>query len=207
MQHSKSSFPLLFSIKKTLGFLEFQVMKLIWQKGKCSVRDVVEDLRKEKPFAYTTILTVMDHLYKKGFVKRVKIKKSYHYQPIASQKLFIKSSISKTFQNLLFEYGKIMVLTSVIPKLNPITAGFLTSLIFSLLTISLWDLLQETTFLDSVDLVKLIFLEPKIIFDHMGLLLGAFFEGLPLVSLLTNSILLIFTIVIVRKEFKFFRLS
>lgn len=214
----KLSFPILFNTKKTLGSLELEVMKIVWRKEKCTVRDVVEDLRKEKVLAYTTIMTVMDNLYKKEFVKRVKVKKTYHYEPHASENLFIRSSISKTFQSLISEYGKLTVLVSLIPvqvnlsipKLNPtlafykvpITVGFLTSLVLGLFTLTLWDLLQGLTFLGSVDYLKLALSEPKIIFNQTNLLFGAFFESLPIISLLTNLILLIFTILIVRKLIK-----
>jgi len=215
---------MLFNAQRTLGSLELKVVKVIWRKEKCTVRDVVEDLRKEKLLAYTTIMTVMDNLYKKGFVKRVKVKKTYHYASSASEDLFIRSSISKTFQSLISEYGKLTVLTSLIPmqvnlsmpRLNPALAfyktpvalGFLTSLVLGLFTVSLWDLLQGLTFLGSADYLKLVLSEPKIIFNHTNLFFGALFESLPIISLLTNLILLIFTILIVRKitkvlDFKF----
>lgn len=211
----KHSFPMLFNTQKTLGSLELEAMKIIWKKGRCTVRNVVEDLKEEKAPAYTTIMTVMDNLYKKGFVKRVKVKKTYHYTPIASENLFIHSSISKTFQSLISEYGKLTVLTSLIPvqvnlpnlSLNstlafykiPITVGFLTSLVLGLFSVSLWDLLQGLTFLGSADYLKLVLSEPKIIIEHTSLLSGAFFESLPIVSLLTNLILLIFAIFIIKK--------
>lgn len=232
MAMEKSLPPILFNTQKVLGSLELEVMKVVWKKEKCTVRDVVEDLREEKTLAYTTIMTVMDNLYKKGFVKRVKVKKTYHYAPYASENLFIQSSISKTFQSLISEYGKLTVLVSLIPvqvnlsipKLNPtlafyqqavtsgykipVTIGFLTSLVLGLFTLSLWDLLQGLTFLGSVDYLKLALSEPEIIFNQTSLLLGAFFESLPIISLLTNLILLIFTIFIIRKitkllDFKF----
>lgn len=214
----KSLPPILVNTQKTLGSLELEVMKIIWRKEKCTVRDVVEDVKEEKTLAYTTIMTVMDNLYRKGFVKRVKIKKTYHYTPFASEALFIRSFILKTFRVLLSEYGKSTILASLIPiqislpipKFNPtltfyktpIIVGFLTSLILGLFAVSFWDLLQSLTFLSSIDYLKLVLSEPKIIFDHTSLLFGAFFESLPIASLLTNLILLILSVFIVRKIIK-----
>lgn len=224
MNMGKPLFPILFNTQKTLGFLELEVMKIVWKKEKCTVRDVVEDLRKEKLLAYTTVMTVMDNLHKKGFVKRIKVKKTYHYAPSAPKNLFIRSSISKTFQGLISEYGKLTVLSSLVSvrvslpilKFNPslnfyktsIMTGFLTSLTLGLFAISFWDLLQNLTFFGSADYLKLAFSEPKIVFDHTNLIFEAFFESLPIGSLLTNLILLIFAILIVRKiakllDFKF----
>lgn len=219
-----SLLPKLFNAQKTLGFLELEVMKIVWRKSKCTVRDVVEDLKKEKLLAYTTIMTVMDNLHKKGFVTRVKVKKSYHYMPSAPENFFIRLSISGLLQGLISEYGKLTVLVSLIPvqvnlslhKLNsvfafyktPILTGFLTSLVLSLFAVSFWDLLQNLAFFGSADYLKLAFSEPKIIFNHTNLILRAFFESLPTVSLLTNLILLVFAIFIIRKivkllDFKF----
>lgn len=229
----KSLRPIFFNTQKTLGSLELKVMKMIWKKEKCTVRNVVEDLREEKWLAYTTVMTVMDNLYKKGFVKRVKVKRAYHYLPKAPENLFIRSSMSKMFQTLISEYGKLTVFSSLLalqvnlplPKLNPILAfyqqavseltssayrtavitGFWASLVLGLWAVSFWDLLQNLVFFGSVDYLQLAFSEPRIIFDHTNLIFGAFFESLPLVSLLTlltNLILLIFTILIIRRMAK-----
>lgn len=195
----------------TLGSLEFKVMKVVWRKEKCTVRDVVKDLRKEKPLAYTTVMTVMDKLYKKDFLKRVKVKKTYHYKTYASENLFIRSFISKTLQSLISEHGKLIVLSSLIPvqinlpitKLNslPITS-FLTSLVLGLFAISFWDLLQGLTLFGSFDYLELILVEPKIIFSHTSLIFGALFESLPRASLLTTLILFIFMVIVVQKMTK-----
>ncbi|OGE25277.1 hypothetical protein A3C26_03995 [Candidatus Daviesbacteria bacterium RIFCSPHIGHO2_02_FULL_39_12] len=207
MNNKKSSFPKLFNIQKTLGSLEIRVMKIIWREQRCTVRNVLEDLKKEKSVAYTTIMTVMNNLYKKRFVKRVKIKKAYQYQPVASENLFIYFSISKAFQNLLSEYGKLTVLTSLVPVQidfpvfykTPLIIGFLTSLTLGIFTVFFLDLLQNIVFFGSFDYINLFFAEPKIIFDHTTVLFKAFIESLPILSLLTNLILIIFAILIVRK--------
>lgn len=211
----RASFPMLLETRKTLGHLELEAMRMIWSKEKCTVRDVMENLSKKKLLAYTTVMTVMDNLYKKGFVTRIKIKKTYHYTPIAAETLFIRSSISRMFRSLMSEYGKLTVLSSLIslqinlplPKLNqtfiiyktPVTVGFLASFVLGLFVISFWDLLQGLTFLGSADYLRLVISEPKIIFDHTNLIFSAFFESLPMVSLFTNVVLLIFSIFVIRK--------
>jgi len=54
-----------------LGDLEAQVMRRIWARGEpATVRDIVGDLRRERPIAYTTVMTVMDNLRKKGWLRR-----------------------------------------------------------------------------------------------------------------------------------------
>ena len=53
-----------------LGDLEAQVMRRIWVRGEpVTVRDIVSDLRLERPIAYTTVMTVMDNLRKKRGIR------------------------------------------------------------------------------------------------------------------------------------------
>ena len=55
-------------LRAALGHLERAVMDTVWQGGDFSVRDVQSALAK--PVAYTTVLTTLDRLYKKGLVLR-----------------------------------------------------------------------------------------------------------------------------------------
>jgi predicted transcriptional regulator len=52
----------------SLGRLEFDLMQILWSRGECSVRDVVQ--RLDRPLAYTTVMTTLDRLYKKGLLDR-----------------------------------------------------------------------------------------------------------------------------------------
>lgn len=51
-----------------MGPLEVEVMEVVWKIGACNVRDVVE--RLDRKLAYTTIMTTLDRLYKKGLLDR-----------------------------------------------------------------------------------------------------------------------------------------
>lgn len=52
----------------SLGRLEFHLMQILWSRGESNVRDVVQEL--ERPLAYTTVMTTLDRLYKKGLLER-----------------------------------------------------------------------------------------------------------------------------------------
>ena len=68
-----------------LGDLEAQVMRRIWVRGEpVTVRDIVGDLRLERPIAYTTVMTVMDNLRKKGWLRREPDGRAYRYEPLIS---------------------------------------------------------------------------------------------------------------------------
>ena len=62
-----------------LGPLEIQVMEVVWAGDECSVRDVVEKL--ESKLAYTTVMTTLDRLYKKGLLDRRKSERAFLYSP------------------------------------------------------------------------------------------------------------------------------
>ena len=72
-------------MKKRLGRLELQVMKLIWGKDSSTVRDVWEKLYPEKRLAYTTIATVIRQLEGKGFLKHSEKDRTYIYRPVMDQ--------------------------------------------------------------------------------------------------------------------------
>jgi len=60
-----------------LGPLEHQVMEVVWTTGECSVRDVVEQL--DRKLAYTTVMTTLDRLFKKGLLERRKSQRAFLY--------------------------------------------------------------------------------------------------------------------------------
>jgi predicted transcriptional regulator len=60
-----------------LGPLEIRVMEVLWRGGECSVRDVVEQL--ERKLAYTTVMTTLDRLFKKGLLDRQKSERAFLY--------------------------------------------------------------------------------------------------------------------------------
>jgi len=62
-----------------LGPLEIQVMEVVWSSGESSVRDVVEKL--DSKLAYTTVMTTLDRLFKKGLLDRHKSERAFLYSP------------------------------------------------------------------------------------------------------------------------------
>ena len=62
-----------------LGHLEATVMEILWARGKSSVQDVIPLLNR--PLAYTTVMTTLDRLYKKGFLAREQLIRAFVYAP------------------------------------------------------------------------------------------------------------------------------
>jgi predicted transcriptional regulator len=66
-----------------LGPLEADVMDVLWSRDEGNVRDVVQLL--ERPLAYTTVMTTLDRLYKKGLLLRRKSERAFVYSPRLSR--------------------------------------------------------------------------------------------------------------------------
>jgi predicted transcriptional regulator len=63
-----------------LGARELLIMKIVWRLGEASVRDVYETLRKRRPVAYTTVMTMMATLEGKGYLKKRPDGRAYRYR-------------------------------------------------------------------------------------------------------------------------------
>jgi predicted transcriptional regulator len=55
------------------------VMRVLWDQGEINVRDVAEKL--DRPLAYTTVMTTLDRLFKKGVLDRHKRERAFFYVP------------------------------------------------------------------------------------------------------------------------------
>ncbi|WP_326646234.1 BlaI/MecI/CopY family transcriptional regulator [Streptosporangium sp. NBC_01755] len=72
-----------------LGELESTIMERLWSYHRpASVREVLEDLRRDRDIAYTTVMTVMDKLHKKGLLRRKPVGRAYVYETVASKEAY-----------------------------------------------------------------------------------------------------------------------
>jgi predicted transcriptional regulator len=62
-----------------LAPLELDCMNTLWPLGEATVREIREGLAPRRPRAYTTIMTIMDRLARKGVVERRKVGRAYKY--------------------------------------------------------------------------------------------------------------------------------
>ena len=64
-----------------LAPLELDCMNTLWPMGEATVREIRDGLAMRRPRAYTTIMTIMDRLARKGVVERRKVGRAYKYVP------------------------------------------------------------------------------------------------------------------------------
>ena len=74
---------------RPFGDLEATVMDLLWSAG-CPlvVREVVELMRPDRAPAYTTVMTVMDNLHRKGWLRRDRDGRAWRYEPALSRQAY-----------------------------------------------------------------------------------------------------------------------
>jgi predicted transcriptional regulator len=65
--------------------LELQCLKALWTLGEGDVKDVRGALIERRPLAYTTVMTILDRLAKRGSVARRKAGRRYIYTPSISR--------------------------------------------------------------------------------------------------------------------------
>lgn len=77
-------------LQALFGELEAEVMEIIWNKGPLKGREIFEEMKRKREIAYTTVLTVLDRLSKKGFIKKSKGFRSTLFIPSISKEDFQK---------------------------------------------------------------------------------------------------------------------
>jgi predicted transcriptional regulator len=61
-------------------------MTRVWEWNRpVTVREVLEDLRRDRTIAYTTVMTVMDNLHHKGWLRREAEGRAYRYEAVSTR--------------------------------------------------------------------------------------------------------------------------
>lgn len=76
-------------------------MKVVWSLESATVRQVYETLLKRRHIAYTTVMTMMNILEQKGFLKKRQEDRAYVYSPAQPQKQVVGSMV-RDFVNRVF---------------------------------------------------------------------------------------------------------
>src|SRR5688572_32081783 len=64
----------------TLTPQELAIMKVVWDRGQSTVRDVYEALREKRTIAYTTVMTMMKILEEKGYLTKSAADRAHLYR-------------------------------------------------------------------------------------------------------------------------------
>jgi predicted transcriptional regulator len=84
----------------TLTPHELEIMKVVWSRGHATVRDVYEALLEDRKIAYTTVMTMMNVLEKKGHLRKKAEGRSFLYRPTRPQRQVVGSMVRDFVQRV-----------------------------------------------------------------------------------------------------------
>jgi predicted transcriptional regulator len=85
---------------ESLGDLQLQVMEEVWRLGEATVADVHEALAGQRKLAYTTVLTTMRALERRGMLTHEAVGKAYLYKPAVSREQYTNASVGRLVDDL-----------------------------------------------------------------------------------------------------------
>jgi len=85
----------------TLTGQELEIMKIVWERDKATVRDVYEALLERRKVAYTTVMTMMKILEQKKYLKKTLADRAFVYRP-AQPKGQVIGAMVREFVNRVF---------------------------------------------------------------------------------------------------------
>ncbi|WP_205324191.1 BlaI/MecI/CopY family transcriptional regulator [Glycomyces sp. YM15] len=83
-----------------LGELEASIMAVLWSApDPATVRDVLGALDRDPEPAYTTVMTVLDNLHRKGIVTRERVGRAWAYRPAQSREEFDADAMAAVLES------------------------------------------------------------------------------------------------------------
>ena len=86
----------------TLTPPELAIMKIVWRLGSVTVRNVYEALLARRRVAYTTVMTMMNILETKGYLKKDTQDRAYRYRPARPERSVINAMV-REFVDRVFD--------------------------------------------------------------------------------------------------------
>jgi predicted transcriptional regulator len=96
-----------------LGVQELAIMKVVWRLKDASVRDVFEDVRARRPVAYTTLMTMMNTLETKGYLKKHLDGRAFRYRPAVPEQRVVGAMVHD-FVERVFDGAAAALLTHLV---------------------------------------------------------------------------------------------
>ena len=96
---------------KTLTEAELKLMDILWGKGEGTVQDVVDALPERESLAYTTVLTFLRILEKKGYLKHRKVSRAFVYYPVVKRDEVSRSAVKDIIQKFFDDSPELLVLS------------------------------------------------------------------------------------------------
>lgn len=72
---------------------ELEILQVLWERGSCTVREVMEALNPTRRRAYTTVMSLMNVMFEKGLVKREPRGRAFVYRSRATRKRTLSAMV------------------------------------------------------------------------------------------------------------------
>lgn len=89
---------------------ELEIMKVIWDRERVTVRDVYETLLERRKVAYTTVMTMMRILEDKGYLSKSEAAKAYVYEATEAKEHVVGGMVSEFLQRVFDGAAKPLLL-------------------------------------------------------------------------------------------------
>ena len=111
------------SLDVLLGPLEQDVMDVVWRLRDATVRDVHAELARGREIAYTTVMTTMARLARKGLLLRDTADLAHRYRPVVSRDQYARGAVGDVLAWLLERYPEpaVAYLADVVGELDDVT--------------------------------------------------------------------------------------
>jgi predicted transcriptional regulator len=94
---------------------ELEILKVLWEQGPSTVREVLGELNKSRERAYTSVMTMMNLMFEKGLLRREQEGRAFVYRPAAEQ----RATLSELVENLVgkaFDGSPSSLVTALLDK-------------------------------------------------------------------------------------------
>jgi len=94
---------------------ELEILKVLWEHGPSTVREVLEELNKSRERAYTSVMTMMNLMFDKGLLRREQEGRAFVYRPVAER----GTTLSELVENLVgkaFDGSPSSLVTALLDK-------------------------------------------------------------------------------------------
>ena len=110
-------------LERLLGPLEQDVMDVVWRLRDATVRDVHADLTSTREIAYTTVMTTMSRLARKGMLERDTADLAHRYRPALSREQYGRGAVGDVLAWMLDRYPEpaVAYLADMVDELDEMT--------------------------------------------------------------------------------------
>ena len=108
-------------LSKVLGFLEAEVMEVVWAAQDASVRDICESFKKKKAYSFNTIMTVMNRLVEKNLLEKKSVRGAFVYHATVAREQFLHQ-VTKSVVSALVQDGSLFQVAAFVEALKECSA-------------------------------------------------------------------------------------